>query len=286
MSAITNALDIYKSTIESSALYVAAFRYHSAYYVDRDPAKQAISGKAFNVAKAAIQTATNTLAFYSKSPDAATVASINSAIELYKSKINNAPFAKEAAAFYSAASAQAKTTNDKYAAIDLSAAITAAGAALSKAKEVVNSQSAAAAAAPKVPAGLTKEFLKANIKKIYGPNIKTADDAFRQWNNSFVDYLKNANSNGFKPSAFSINLAVGFKKSADAKSFVDDFDKNIEDWLNGITWSDGKDTKKATTSGPLGFKTFSKQHENDTDVDKYQEALAAVLHNWFSKIKV
>jgi hypothetical protein len=139
---------------------------------------------------------------------------------------------------------------------------------------------------PVVPAGLSKEYLKVNIKKLYGPNIQSADDAFNQWNASFTDYLKNANSNGFVPVTFGVNLATGFKASADSKTFIEDFDKNVESWVKGITWSDGKDSKACNVPGPLGFQVFSDAHKNDTDLNYYQDSLSGFLHDWFSKMTV
>jgi hypothetical protein len=134
--------------------------------------------------------------------------------------------------------------------------------------------------------GFNKDYLKFQIKKIYGPDIKSKEDAFNQWNKGLSDYIAWQNVGGFTPTEFTVNLFDSFNASANSNSFIVDFGKNIELWAKGINWSNGKDTKPSTTPATLDFASFSDQHKNDIDVDKYQDALSVFLHDWFSKITV
>lgn len=129
-----------------------------------------------------------------------------------------------------------------------------------------------------------KDGLKAQIKKIYGPSIKTKEDAFRQWNIGLIEHLKQSNFNGLTPLLFISDISALFATSASAETFIDDFGSNLETWVKGVIFSDGKDTKYAVPAEKLDFAAFSKLHETDTDIEKYQDDLAVYLHNWFSKI--
>lgn len=131
---------------------------------------------------------------------------------------------------------------------------------------------------------LSKKKLKDNLAKLY--TTKTAEASFVQWNSSLTDYFKDAQSNAFRPSDFGVDLANGFRKSANSKSFIEDFDKNITEWISAVSWTDGKDTKKSAGPEALGFQSFSKTNEKANDFNKYQDDLASLLHNWFSKITV
>ena len=131
---------------------------------------------------------------------------------------------------------------------------------------------------------LDKNKLKKNLLQIY--TAKTADAAYKQWNNSLADYFRDAQLNGFSPSGFMIDLPNEFKKSANSKTFVEDFGKNLSQWASNITWSDQKETKKSIAPPDIDFKSFSKLHEKDTNIDAYINDLATLLHEWFLKITI
>lgn len=128
---------------------------------------------------------------------------------------------------------------------------------------------------------LNKTKLRANINKIYGKNIKSMDDAFKQWHSSLFDYFLDHRINNFKPVSAGKNLADLFNASAKSNTFIQDFSKNLASWVSSITWSN-KATAKVTTD--LNFQSFSDKHKNDINVEKYKDDLSAYLHNWFSKI--
>lgn len=130
----------------------------------------------------------------------------------------------------------------------------------------------------------TKDGFKDQIKKIYGPTILSKEDAFAQWNIGLTEHLRQANFNGFNPSSFGKDLSALFAASASSETFIADFGSNLETWAKGVSASNGKDTKAAVTPEKLDFAAFSKEHEQDTDIEKYQDDLAVYLHNWFSKI--
>jgi hypothetical protein len=130
----------------------------------------------------------------------------------------------------------------------------------------------------------TKDDLKIQIKKIYGPSIKTAEDGFRQWNTGLNDYIRFTSLAGYICFGSDVDIAPLFTTSVASETFIADFGKNVFTWALGTLWQQGSGFFRCKPAAALDFAAFSELHKNDVDIEQYQDDLAVYLHNWFSKI--